>query len=396
MNRDLKTLSLSLLTWAMGNGLFCYLVPLHMEALGANAVQIGTLLAAYALVQVVILIPAGVAADRWGTRPVLVTGWVLGTLVTALMASATDLRLFAIGWIGLGASAWVVPALTSYITRARGTLTPERALTLVFAAYSAGMVVSPLLGGLVAERFGTRATFWLATATFVASTVVTWYLRPQAPPPLLRLCSGQAAPGRRYAGLLRNRRFVAFMALVFLAMFALCLGVPLAPNYLHDRWGIAVSGVGLLGSATSVGQVVLGLFLGGRQPRRAFMVLQSAGLLYLLILQNCGQVGWLALGFFLIAGAQISRQFVDAIAARIVSPFQLGLAFAVTPMIFQSANLAASTVAGWLYALRPGLPFQAGVALIPVTLGLTYLFAPQAMSDHALKVDYPPSTSAPT
>ncbi len=369
MNRNLKTLAFALFTWALGEGLFLYLVPLYLGELGASAAQIGTLIGLSSLAQAVVMIPAGFATDRLGAHRVLVGGWLTGLAAAIVMASANGMSLFAAGWIVYGLSAWVVPALTSYVISQRGSLKPERALTWVFSAFSAGLVISPALGGLIGEQFGLRASFVVAAGLFGVSNVVVLLVRPQA--------AEVKASDYSDTSLLRNRRFVGLMGVVFVAMFALWLGIPLAPIYLQERWGARVAEVGLLGSAASLGEVALALFLGSRPPRKAFIALQAVGLVYLLILLSTGQVGWLALGFFFRAGALVSRQFIDAISARVVAHSQLGLAFAISATVSRAAGVASAASAGHLYAIRAHLPFQLGLLLIPLAIVLTQCFAPR-------------------
>jgi len=369
MNRNLKTLALALFTWALGEGLFIYLVPLHLGELGASAEQIGTLIGLGSLARVVAMLPAGFAADRLGVHRVIAGGWLTGLAAAIVMAGASGIRLFAAGWIMYGLSGWVVPALTSYVISERGTLKPERALTWVFSTFSAGLVISPALGGLIGEHFGLRSSFVVAVGLFGISNLIVRLRRAQP--------VGFEVPDYSDASLLRNRRFMGLMGVVFVAMFALWLGIPLAPIYLQERWGARVSEVGLLGSAASLGEVVLALFLGSRPPRRAFIALQAAGMVYLLILLSTGQAGWLALGFFFRAGALVSRQFIDAISARVVAPSQLGLAFAISATVSSVAGVVSAASAGHLYAIRAHLPFQLGLLLIPLAIALTYCFAPR-------------------
>ncbi len=370
MSRDLKIVAAAIFAWALGEGLFFYMVPLYMAELGASPALIGLLVALFALAQMVTMIPAGIATDRWGARNLFVGGWLLGLATTSLMAGATNLKWFALGYVAYGFSGAVMPALTSYIINSRGTLTPERVLTRVLSFFSAGMVISPFLGGLVAETYGLRTTFRLAAIFFATSTAIVIWTRRQAPRPV-------ATGERRYAGLLRQRNVIAFLGIVFAITFVLTLGMPLAPNFLQERWGVSVSQVGLLGSATSVGAVMLALFLGGRPPRRILILLQAGGLIYLVTLLWGGQLGWLLLGFFLQAGGHIARQFMDAISTRIVKSTQLGLAFAFNNTVSRAAAVAAAALAGQLYAIRPSLPFILGLLLIPLAAGLTWLKAPR-------------------
>jgi len=375
MGRDLKIVAGAMFTLALGEGLFFGLVTLHLEGLGATPVIIGNVMALYALSQAVAMIPAGLATDRWGARQVMLLGWLAALLTLVLMASARTLWLFAAGWLVFGLSSWVIPALTTYVTNNRGALAPQRALALVFATYSAGTILSPTVGGLIAERYGLRAPFGVAVVFFLASIVMLTFARRDVPQPV--------SPRGRYTTLMRNRRFLLLMGLIFVIMMSLWLGLPLAPNYLQAHWGVPVARIGMLGSAESIGGVTLALILSRWSPRWALIGLQVGGMAYLSILLLTGQMPWLALAFFLRVGSYIGRQFIDALGTRVVPTSQFGLAFATTATVQRVAVVLAAMSAGWLYQVRPTLPFQVALGLVPVALILTWFFAPRIMAEPA-------------
>jgi predicted MFS family arabinose efflux permease len=369
VNRDLKIVASALFTLALGEGLFYGLVTLHLEELGGTPVVIGVVMALYALAQAVVMIPAGLATDRWGARQVMLSAWLAALLATVLMAVAGSLWLFAAGWLIYGLTSWVIPALTTYVTNSRGDLPPERALARVFATYSAGMILSPALGGLIGEKFGLRAPFAVAILFLLASTVAVTFAGRDYP---------EAVGFRgRYTTLVRNRPFLLLMVLIFVIMLAFWLGLPLAPNFLQARWGVSVARIGMLGSAESVGGVVLALLLSRWSPQLALVGLQVSGVAYLSLLLVTGQTPWLALAFFLRVGPFIGRQFIDALGTRLVPPSQFGLAFAASATVQRVANVLAAVAAGWLYKVRPALPFEVALVLVPVALLLTWLFAPR-------------------
>ena len=360
MNRDLRLVAISLFIWALGEGLFLSFVTLRIEELGAMPVVIGNVMALYALFQAVVMIPAGLMTDRWGAWKVMVGAWLVALLAVLLMALADNLWFFAAGWLTYGLTSWMVPALTTYVTNHRGSLTPARALALTFASYTAGLILSPIFGGMICERFGLCAPFAIAAIFLLVSTLVIFFTRRDSPQ--------LAGMTGRYDTLLQNRRFLLLMALSFVIMMTLWLGIPLAPNFLQSRWNVSLSKIGFFGSAEALGGVILSLILSRRSPQIALVFLQIGGIIYLSTLLTTSQTPWLALAFFLRIGPIYGRQFIDALGIRMVPLSQRGLAFAISATVQRIANVLAAVAAGWLYKFRPALPFQ--VALILTFLAL--------------------------
>ena len=366
---DLKLLAVSLFAWASGESLFIYIIPLYLKQLGATPVQIGNVASLAAVASACTMIPAGLLTDRWGPKRVLSYGWLVGVATGGFMALAWNLPTFALGWIAYSLTLFVIPPVASYAIAGRGALPPERALTMTSAGYALGNVISPAVGGWIAEEFGLRSLFAIGTMLFAISTVVLHFVRPQ---PVTR-----AAAGGDFRGLLANRRFVGFCLLTLGVWIVLWLGIPLAPNYLADVRGLTVAQVNRLGSFNALGWVVLGLVLGRRPPRRAFLIAQGFVMLYLLILLRTPWTGLIAVAFFARGAIYVSHSLVNAQATRVVEPSQWGLAFGVLETVAWIGAVVAPLLAGRLYEIQPALPFQLGLVLLPLALLVTYLFAPR-------------------
>ncbi len=370
MTRDLRLLALALFTWGLGEGLFIYIQSLYLRDLGADPVAIGGILAAAALAAGLAHIPAGMLADRFGRKPVLMAGWLTALGSGAVMFLARDLRLFAPALVLYSFTGFVIAPLNAYSAAARGTQSMQRALTIVSASFWAGTIISPALGGLIASLSELRMVFGAATVAFAVSTLVLLLLRPQpreAPP------SGQS----RYGALLRNRRFLGFLALMFVAMFAMQVGLPFMPNFIAEVRGFDVGLVALLGSANSLGTVAFNLALGQRLPRRAFMLGQASLALSLLLLLVMAGRNWLFLIYFLRAGWYLAHSMGAAQVGRVVAPAETGLAFGITETVAAAATVLGPLLAGVLYATAPALPFQVSLGLIALTLPLVWVFAPR-------------------
>jgi MFS family permease len=371
MTPDLLLISLSLLTWGLGEGMFFFFNPLYLQQLGADPLAIGAIFGAVGLAMTVAHIPAGYLADRIGRKPLLVFAWICGVVSALMMALAPSLPMFVAGLLAYSLTAFVVSPLNSYVTGARGRFTPGRAMTLSSAFYNVGSIAGPLIGGWIGINYGLKSTYLVAACIFVISTVILLFAHSQ--PREIR------EPGAPTAGFMTNRRYLAFMSIVFVVMFATYLPQPLTANFLQNERGLSLSQIGLLGSVDSFGVVILNLGLGQLSARLGFVLGQVAVALFTLLLwQGTGMV-WYAIGFFLLAGFRVIRPLTSAQVHELIHSSQMGLAYGITETINAVPIILAPPLAGILYQVDPVLVYPVSFVLILVGVALSYFFAPRRL-----------------
>jgi DHA1 family tetracycline resistance protein-like MFS transporter len=274
MKRDIRLINLAVFLWGAGEGLFFYIQPLYIERLGASPSQIGGLLSLLGWIPALTHLPSGYLSDRLPRKTFMLGGWIAGLLGTLISALARDWRALIPGLVFYGLSGYCVPVFNAYLVTAAGGRNLERVLTTNSAAFTAGSVISPAIGGFVAETASMRVVYLAAAALFALSTVSVLHISPQHPS---RRRDEHA--GRKV--LLRGR-VLRFAVPTLLSFFSMYLVFPLAPNFLEDMRGLSTSLVGTLGSVYAVGTTVLSLAIGrfkGRHRRLALLV--SQGLVWL-------------------------------------------------------------------------------------------------------------------
>ncbi len=363
MNRDIRLIALALFLWGLGEGLFMYIQPLYIAELGADPAQIGGVLSLMGLAAGLTYIPAGLLADRLPRKPLLAGGWFSGFLAVLISALARDWRALIPGLVLYGLSAYCIPVINAYVATAAGGRDLERVFTTTFAAFTAGAVVSPAVGGGLAELLSMRAVYLISAGIFAFSTVVVLQISPQQPLKVRQ---------RREKGrLLLTRRFIRFAAPVLLSFFSMYLVFPLAPNFLSDVRGLSTAQVGMLGSVYAVGTTLFSPILGRlRKGERSWgmavgqgMVWASAGLL----LWAPGWAGVTA-AFLLRGGYYACRALTQARASDLLGEENRGLAMGGVQTAMVAAEVLAPAVAGWLYEGQPTWPFLTALALIPVSI----------------------------
>ena len=154
-------------TLCLWTSLYLYVpvLPLHAEDLGASATMIGIVVAAYAIGQVTLRIPIGVAADILGRRKPFAFACLLASALGGLwLALAPDpWSLFAARTLtGVAAAGWVAVSVlfASYFPPNRMT----GAMASVMTVNGLALLGATLIGGIMADYLGIDSTFYAAAA----------------------------------------------------------------------------------------------------------------------------------------------------------------------------------------------------------------------------------------
>ncbi|HTV68615.1 MAG TPA: TCR/Tet family MFS transporter [Rhizobiaceae bacterium] len=142
------------------------LPPLIEEFAGSNADAgwiNGVFVALWAGMQFVASPVIGSLSDRYGRRPVLLLSALGLSADYVLMALAPNLWWLALGRIIAGITSSSFTTAFAYMADITAPEDRARGYGLIGAAFSAGFVAGPLLGGFLGE-ISPRAPFWVAAA----------------------------------------------------------------------------------------------------------------------------------------------------------------------------------------------------------------------------------------
>lgn len=315
-----------------------------VRALGAT---LSSFFVAFALGQLIV----GPLSDRFGRKPLVLSGLAIFVLGSAVCAMATALPQLITGRTiqALGVCA------TSVLSRAiaRDLFDGDqlaRTLAMIMVAMAAAPGFSPLLGGAFDRLLGWRATFGLVAV--VAILLAGYYV--------IRLGETHAKDRRTapsitavlmgYKRLLLDRRFVAPAFTVSLVIGTLYAFFSMAPAILMDGFGLSSLDLGLFFAATVF--VVFGAGLGSPSLVRRWgqVAVARTGIMIAL----AGSIG-------LLAGPE---NFLCFCLFLTIFLFGMGtvnpLATAIALHPFAANAGAASALLGFL---------QMGCAAVAITLG---------------------------
>lgn len=368
MNRSLLFIALSLFTWGIGEGMFYNFSPIYMEKLGSDPQQIGVILGAFGAMMAITHIPAGRIADRFGRKPLLITAWVMGLAATVVMALARDLTLFVAGLLSYGLTAFVSSPLSSYMTAARGRWSVAATLSLTTATFSFGMALGPALGGWIGDLYGLRTVFAVAAGIFVFSCMLILFIEPQ---PL-----DHHDPESPPVSLLSNMRFLNFLVVVGLAVFAMYLAQPLTPNFLEGVRGLSLSEVGIVFTAGALGNALVSILFGRFPPRIGYPISQALVGLFALLMWRGAGLPFFALGYFLLGGFRAARPLALAQARELVHTSQMGLTYGMMETVTSFVFILTPPLAGLIFERDPYLVYPITIGLILLSMFVSTVFAP--------------------
>ncbi len=376
--RDPRILALVVVQVVVGSG-FALLIPTlprYVGSLGGQASDLALFNAAYA---VAILVSAplwGAWSDRVGRRKVLIAGALgLGVTYLALPMAPGLQAAFALRFLGGVFAAGMIPASFAYVADVTTRESRGRAMGAVSAGMGMAFVISPVVGGLLAE-VGVAVPFVLAAvASGVSALLVVGFLPSVAPPTATHVPEGR--PSSRIETL---RPLVPVLLVTLLISLAESVRPTALALYATDDLGMAASELGLVFSAMGLAFVLsqwwlVGPLIGRVGERMAIMVgqpLTIAGMLMMLVVSdlpgvtiaNALQGMGMAFGFTAIPvyisratttgqGAAMGYRTSTQSLAQVVGPLAAGAAYAIAPAI--PFAVSALLIAGAMVITAVGL-----------------------------------------
>ena len=334
---------------------------------------------AFAAMQFICSPILGALSDRFGRRPVVLASNFGLACDYVLMALAPSLPWLFLGRLLSGATAASVSTAFAYLADITAPEKRAEVFGKVGAAFGAGFVVGPAVGGLLGE-IDLHLPFWVAAGLSVANTLYGFFVLPESLPKERRSAfQWRRANPVGALTLLRSRAGLLGLASVnFLAQLAATVLPSVYVLFAAQRYGWSALQIGLSLAFVGIASIVTRLFVVGPVvtrvgEHRAILIGYSAGIVGFLCLALVpsgvvAMIGIIPLALWAIAepamqgsmsrlvGAEEQGRLQGANAsvqsiAQLIGPFLFTMTFAF--FIGASAPMA-----------LPGAPFLLAAALL--------------------------------
>jgi DHA1 family bicyclomycin/chloramphenicol resistance-like MFS transporter len=342
---------------ALGTDLYVPALPLLAQALGADADAGQLTLTTYFIGLAAGQLLWGPLSDRFGRKPVLLTGLaimlassVLGFLVTSIAAVAA-VRL-AQG-LGMSSGALIGRTIVRDLHSHEQAAQMLASMTIIFSVVP---MAAPVAGALLAGAAGWPAIF--AAMAAVAFLLILFVQALKETAPAERRSVRPGALAHTFGAILTDRRFLAPFALVFCAHIGILAWVSNSAFTLVRGLGVSAFAYGLMFALVMLGQIS-GAWASSRLVVRLGIarLLRLGALLMLLSGVSAAALAWSGVGHWLAVTLPF---MVLLFGTALIVPN--ATAAALTP--FPASAGAASSVIG-------ALGFTVG-ALISTALGAAF------------------------
>ncbi|MFH1595632.1 MAG: MFS transporter [Pseudomonadota bacterium] len=250
-------------------------VPLYAQALGADAVQVGIINAAFLFMAGALSLPLGIFSDRLGVKFLISLG-VLILSGTSFLLCLTA-RPGQIVWVyllsGVGLAAFG-PTIMAFVANFSPPTHLGRAYGWYTTALYCGMSLGPAVGGFTAQGLGFSAVFLISGVAILLTFGIVVFFLPRARhvlvprPPRTETVAAQA---RRIA---RNRPLLGCWLATLGGCFALGMFITFLPLHAHNQ-GLSYGQIGLVfatqGIVNALSRIPFG-HLSDRVSRRGNLV----------------------------------------------------------------------------------------------------------------------------
>lgn len=215
---------------------------------------------------------AGVLADGWSRRALVVWSLALWSGVTALMGAANGFLALVLLRLGLGlAECLYLPAATALLADHHGPETRGRAMSIHSLGLNFGVVIGGACAGYLAEHFGWRAGFWALGLVGIALALAAKYFVADGP---AAIASAAAAAPR--ASLAEAARYLlgvpsyhVLLAKAMLAGVGIWIFFNWLPLYFREAFDLSLGAAGFAGTFMLQISTMLGIAFGGWLSDRA-------------------------------------------------------------------------------------------------------------------------------
>ena len=387
----------------IGFGIVIPILPFLSPHLGGGTDDVAFILVSYSVTAALVAPLWGRLSDRLGRRLILFICLLGGAASHFLLAASDALWMVYLARAVAGAMAGSLPVATALIADASTPDQRSRAMGLIGRAFGIGLILGPVIGGVLARSETDFALPCIVAGVLSASAAVLALVllpkpAPTSQPQVGELAAGDVAPLPSLRAMLGASGVGLFVLQFALHTCAVSASIYLFPLWVSQGLGWTAHEVGLFFGLVGVVMIVTqGNFLGRMTDRfGTIWVLRAAAVTFslslLLSTVASGALAMGALGLLAFSAATLCLPVLNTIASHAVPAPWRGQFFGVTASSASFGRVGGPLIAATLLAQGDfGLAWLGTSAIVMLVVGWSILQGPDPIG--GLQISESSSTS---
>ncbi len=387
----------------IGFGIVIPILPFLSPHLGGGTDDVAFILVSYSVTAALVAPLWGRLSDRLGRRLILFICLLGGAASHFLLAASDALWMVYLARAVAGAMAGSLPVATALIADASTLDQRSRAMGLIGRAFGIGLILGPVIGGVLARSETDFALPCIVAGVLSASAAVLALVllpkpAPTSQPQVGELAAGDVTPLPSLRAMLGASGVGLFVLQFALHTCAVSASIYLFPLWVSQGLGWTAHEVGLFFGLVGVVMIVTqGNFLGRMTDRfGTIWVLRAAAVTFslslLLSTVASGALAMGALGLLAFSAATLCLPVLNTIASHAVPAPWRGQFFGVTASSASFGRVGGPLIAATLLAQGDfGLAWLGTSAIVMLVVGWSMLQGPNPIG--GLQINESSSTS---
>ena len=371
----------------IGNGVFNVILQLYLMSFGFDSAAIGSIIMMSAIPATLFTIPAGILADRYGKRKIILFGFSIALLAVILILTARSIEGFRLAFLLLGVNnatgvVWT-PLYSSFFSREN----IDRAFGLLGFISIISLSVGSLMG-LVPPMLVANYGFSRQSAYWTTLVVAVGFFLPTMPLLIMSL-RGTVRPDRRGSfkfdlkpkGVVTKFCFISLVRNIGFGVF-----FSLFPFYTNRKFGVESDALGTLYFASNFVQAGANIIAARIAKKlgtiRTITATIGLSIPFWLTLPLAPSFTWLSIIYIMRVGiGNISTPLNDSLYMKLLYDEEKATANSITSTAAQGSNIVAPWLGGQLMEqVSLDFPAYLGAGLF-VLLAVSYYSLPRDSDD---------------
>ncbi|MGZ3652415.1 MAG: MFS transporter [Bdellovibrionota bacterium] len=349
-------------------GIVIPILPYYSKTFGANAFELGWLMAAYSIAQFICSPLWGSLSDRIGRRPVLLSTILLGASAMVATALAGSFWILLLARFLAGAFAANISTASAYIADVTSEENRAKGMGVIGAGFGLGFIFGPAFGGLLAAHGNFRLPILCAAGLGFANFLFAWRVLEEPPRGKLPAARSRWAGAGEALGKARTGLPISLFFLHTLAFTQLEVAFGL---FVLARFGFGARGAGtFLAGMGVVSAALQGGLIGRLAKIYGEPTLLPAAFFFLMIGMASAAfaptpVAFAVCLFAVAIGMGMANPCLSSLASKGAAANKRGTVLGIYQSAGSLARIVGPLVAGFLFdRFSPAAPLLCSSALV--------------------------------